>query len=721
MAGTDRNFDPYHKWLGIAPEDQPPHHYRLLGIEPLEDDPDVIANAADGRMAQLKTFQAGKYSAASQKILNEVAAAKVCLLNPEKKAAYDQFLREKLETDGAAAAKAPPPAPGEKTSLEAAFPSFEAPSVVSYVSSHRRSKPRVWQIAAAVGAVAGILVGVLLLTLERDGARTMAQKPDAPTVEAGGVRDGQGESAKPAQPAIPREKEPLPQPPREEAPPVVPEGPPEDDLPPAPQAERTLADLLDPEQAQEPPKSPEETAEAPPADDKAAKLPVPERARQSEIESRIRAIFQKEFAEANSADRKVALAAKLAEQAKQTGDDPEARFVLMRLACEMAAEGGEVRSALAIADRMAEQYEVKRLSVKSYLLGKAVDSLPSGPEASAAVGQLVDTAKALADEAVSDDDFEAAVRLVRLAMQAARKSRDNELIRELTSRSREIDRLQLRFSSIKSALQTLADDPDNAEANLAAGQWYCMTQGNWKKGLPLLAKGSDAALAELARRDLANPTDPKERMKLADAWWDLAEKEPAVTRPQVRGRAVAWYEPLLSAISGLDKAKVEKRLEAAAAADEPSVSRVRGIVQPGNVALASNGAKVIGMGDRTALLIDGKSNTDSGWATSPCPCEWTIVLDKVYLLREIRVKLYDLASGRSRPGYRFVLLVSEDGQTFSVAADHSRHDLLGWQRDGLLPPRPVRAIKFVGLPDPINPNANVHVVEIEAYCIPPNG
>ena len=27
-----QSFDPYHKWLGIPPEDQPPHHYRLLGV-----------------------------------------------------------------------------------------------------------------------------------------------------------------------------------------------------------------------------------------------------------------------------------------------------------------------------------------------------------------------------------------------------------------------------------------------------------------------------------------------------------------------------------------------------------------------------------------------------------------------------------------------------------------------------------------------------------------
>ncbi len=83
-------FDPYFKWLGIPKSDQPPHAYRLLGIELFESDADVISNAADGRMAQIKNYQTGKFGAVSQKLLNEIAAAKVCLLRPEKKAEYDQ-------------------------------------------------------------------------------------------------------------------------------------------------------------------------------------------------------------------------------------------------------------------------------------------------------------------------------------------------------------------------------------------------------------------------------------------------------------------------------------------------------------------------------------------------------------------------------------------------------------------------------------------------------
>lgn len=91
-----RPFDPYHKWLGISPKEQPPTHYRLLGIELFEGDPDVIEAAADQRMAHVRTYQTGQNSELSQKILNELSAAKLCLLNDEKKVAYDAELRRRM-------------------------------------------------------------------------------------------------------------------------------------------------------------------------------------------------------------------------------------------------------------------------------------------------------------------------------------------------------------------------------------------------------------------------------------------------------------------------------------------------------------------------------------------------------------------------------------------------------------------------------------------------
>ncbi|HET6879142.1 MAG TPA: DUF1080 domain-containing protein [Pirellulales bacterium] len=92
---VSETFDPYRKWLGILPAEQPPDHYRLLGIVRFEDDADTISNAADRQMAHVRTFQTGPHSVLSQKLLNEIAAARVCLLDAAKKGEYDRQLRAK--------------------------------------------------------------------------------------------------------------------------------------------------------------------------------------------------------------------------------------------------------------------------------------------------------------------------------------------------------------------------------------------------------------------------------------------------------------------------------------------------------------------------------------------------------------------------------------------------------------------------------------------------
>jgi len=161
-------FDPYHKWLGIPPEDQPPDHYRLLGLKALESDRDAIESAADQRMAHLRTYQTGKQSGLSQAMLNEVAAAKICLLNPAKKAAYDDQLRKKLGAPAAAVVEAPAgfnlddllgqPASGP-------MHHSQPKAVVAKVASKQ-----VWILAAA-GATAGLLVLIVVVAVLFSGER----------------------------------------------------------------------------------------------------------------------------------------------------------------------------------------------------------------------------------------------------------------------------------------------------------------------------------------------------------------------------------------------------------------------------------------------------------------------------------------------------------------------------------------------------------------------
>ena len=90
---TEDNFDPYQEWLGIAPDEQPPNHYQLLGLELYEADSDIIAAAVDERMEKIRTYQLGQHMQESQDILSQLAAAKICLCSEDRKASYDESLR----------------------------------------------------------------------------------------------------------------------------------------------------------------------------------------------------------------------------------------------------------------------------------------------------------------------------------------------------------------------------------------------------------------------------------------------------------------------------------------------------------------------------------------------------------------------------------------------------------------------------------------------------
>ncbi len=191
---SDR-FDPYYKWLGIPPERQPPSHYELLGIREYESDPDVICSAADRQMTYLRTFQSGKNSKASQRLLNEVAAARICLVDAEKRAAYDVQLRSK---NAAPTASPPKPAHPKKKAprdndLATEEPNQSAPQievaterpptrqrVASEPATASRSK-LVWPaVGAGVVFVVGIVVVLFVVLAKGDRAAGPSSNPPRP-------------------------------------------------------------------------------------------------------------------------------------------------------------------------------------------------------------------------------------------------------------------------------------------------------------------------------------------------------------------------------------------------------------------------------------------------------------------------------------------------------------------------------------------------------------
>lgn len=88
-------FDTYRDLLDIQSPERPPSHYDLLGIELFEGDRTKIDDAAGQRMTMLQELANSQHMDASQKLLNEVSAARRCLLDTTKKIAYDEDIRTK--------------------------------------------------------------------------------------------------------------------------------------------------------------------------------------------------------------------------------------------------------------------------------------------------------------------------------------------------------------------------------------------------------------------------------------------------------------------------------------------------------------------------------------------------------------------------------------------------------------------------------------------------
>lgn len=83
--------DFYTQWLGVPAGPRPPDHYSLLGLTWFEKDLDLIRAAAK-KQSQAVRARCLKYPEIGTELLNQIARARVCLLDPQRKTQYDHTL-----------------------------------------------------------------------------------------------------------------------------------------------------------------------------------------------------------------------------------------------------------------------------------------------------------------------------------------------------------------------------------------------------------------------------------------------------------------------------------------------------------------------------------------------------------------------------------------------------------------------------------------------------
>lgn len=285
-------------------------------------------------------------------------------------------------------------------------------------------------------------------------------------------------------------------------------------------------------------------------------LAPPDAAAQTKSEKIIREVYQKDYLGKTTNERR-ALARKLLQAAKETLDDPAARFVLFREARDIAAAAADPTIASRAISQMAQQYSIESMP----MLLVAMQTSQSAAITPNACESVARACLGAMEQAIVTSEYSTAARFASLALSAAEKARNVPLVLQADERTKELHTIFIEFERVKIAHETLRSQPDDSESNFRAGRFTCFIEANWNNGLPMLAKGSDAILRDLALADLAAPSNAEKRLEIANGWWEQAESRKGLTRSHLHQRAGLWYRHALPGLAGINRSLAEQRLE----------------------------------------------------------------------------------------------------------------------------------------------------------------
>jgi hypothetical protein len=306
---------------------------------------------------------------------------------------------------------------------------------------------------------------------------------------------------------------------------------------------------------------PPTTAPAPTAPQNGRQQPPPT-AEQQKMLAELQTIYKAEFERGTKPDGRVEFIAFLRKTARELKTEPVAQFVLWRQAYDVSLGQSDFASAADAIDELEVLFDVDGFRLRQHLLTQASQAAKRPDERA----PLIPFALDLADYAIRAQKIEELTKLANIADSLARTA-DKDTRSQVTAKAAELRRAATDFAQVAAARTKLAQEPANPAASLIDGRFRCFVAGQWKVGLPLLAHSDHAALSAAAKQDLAGTTESIKAVQLGDAWFDLAAADPAMAGAY--HRAGYWYRQAAETAQGLEKVKIDKRLEQIAVLNLP--------------------------------------------------------------------------------------------------------------------------------------------------------
>jgi hypothetical protein len=239
----------------------------------------------------------------------------------------------------------------------------------------------------------------------------------------------------------------------------------------------------------------------------------------------------------------------------ETTEDPDARYVLLRMAIDAGIATGDLPGALRLVDLVAAEYRVDGPALRTGLVCRALESAsaeqtPPTPKTTAAVRAVVETL-------LLDDRTDLAESLLAAALEAE----GPEGAAELRVWSRLASEWDAAMQPAQAAALRLAQHRRDPDASLAVGRYLCCTKGDWDAGLPMLAEGGDPAIRQAALDDLRRSHSPAAAIAAADGWRALAAQSEGLAAWRLRGRADRILRELYPSLTGLRRIEAEERMD----------------------------------------------------------------------------------------------------------------------------------------------------------------
>jgi hypothetical protein len=326
-------------------------------------------------------------------------------------------------------------------------------------------------------------------------------------------------------------------------------------------------------------------------------------------------IFGKEAKQAIKPELKVALARKMEKLGRETKDDPAGRYVLLDNVRKLFAGAGEVTAALTAAQNLQDWYRFKEKAGPELQMA-TFNSLADATLSAEQRERLVDRLLIETDAAVQEHDIGLADQYSLLAMKASSRLKEVDKKKTASQQRTSVVRLKNEYAEFDRAQETLKTTPEDPVANLIAGKFLAGIKQDWKTARAHLALAGIAEVKTLLPTDQVADDDRSVedagdlQLAAADAWFDWSHNPRGADSELVKLgkiRAKYWYRQAQNEVSGLNRAKVDKRLKELADVDDTAAPRPAGGVTAANEAKAVTQNYEPGM--RGVLIVDNDLKT----------------------------------------------------------------------------------------------------------------